>query len=74
MADTQDYTVNISNVSHNVRLGPNGSQTFEVVQYYVGTRGPFTLSYPKKDATQSAIQADIARQVSKLRSLDSGSY
>lgn len=72
--ETQDYTVKITNSQDSVRLTQTGSQLYHVVTFYVGARGPYTLTYTERDSSAARIQADIAARVSMLRQLDNGSY
>jgi hypothetical protein len=52
-------------------FSPNGSSAEQrIVSYFVGTHGPFTLTYAKADATPDRIKQDIRTHVADLQSLD----
>lgn len=66
MAD--EFTIHDVTVSDQPTFGPAGNVgTSTVVQYWVGTHGPFRLAYPKGEATADRINADMNQQVVLLR-------
>jgi hypothetical protein len=68
MAD--EYAVHDVMMSDQPAFGPSGQVgTQTVCQFWVGTHGPFRLSYPKQEATADRINHDINQQVALLRSV-----
>ena len=68
MAD--EFNVHDVAMSDQPAFGANGQVgTATVVQYFVGSHGPFRLSYPKLEATADRINHDIDQQVVLLRSV-----
>ena len=67
---SDEYAVHDVTVSDQPTFGTGGNVgTATVVQFWVGTHGPFRLSYPKQEATADRINHDIQQQVVLLRSV-----
>ncbi len=69
--DPADFNVHDINVGDTSIFGPNGAQIAQrKVTFFVGTHGPFTLTYNKADATADRIKSDIAAEVATLKSVN----
>lgn len=63
--DLKPQNIQVSHQSSFNNLG-QVTQTTRV-QFFVGTQGPFTLSFPQGQDTPDAIKAGIQAQVDKVR-------
>jgi hypothetical protein len=74
MADVNDLTVHDVQVKDDVDFSPlNFGKARTTVTFWVGSHGPFRLSYAKEQATSTQIKSDIDHQVVELRRITAGS-
>jgi hypothetical protein len=65
-----DLAVHDIQVNDTTTFGPGGQGVPQrKVTFYVGTHGPFVLTYAAKDATAARIKSDIQAQVAELQSI-----
>lgn len=70
MAQT-DYAIHDVQVRDTLSFGLSGTaQTKTIVTYYVGSHGPFTLTYNKDQATSAQIRNDMETQARDLRAIN----
>ena len=63
-----DYPIHDVQQMDTPTFGPNGQvQMMRAVTFYVGTHGPFRLTYTKDQATADVINHDINQEVVLLR-------
>lgn len=68
MADVNDLKVHDVAISDEADFTPrNFGRPLTKVTFWVGTHGPFRLTYPKDQATSTRINSDIDHQVVELR-------
>lgn len=73
MPDAQpptDFTVHDVLISNQTQFDRAGAPSqVSVVTYYVGSHGPFTLTYRIGEGKPEKVRADMAEQVKQLREL-----
>jgi len=70
-------TLNVHDITQNEQpyFAPNGSVTKQTrVTFFVGSHGPFVLTYDAGQATADKIQSDINAKVRDLRLITTADY